>query len=115
MRTLRRYAEWPVPWWRYAWVRATSAFRRRERWPDDGVDYTGWSARLLQDVGRVLAAGSEGRVLGFDQQRQGKFWRIEFPGAEPDHWVDYMTTLPTPESVELIEPAAGYSLSTRRS
>lgn len=90
----------------YYWWRIRRRFARVEYWPDDGRDYTGWSARLLQPVGSMLAAGLEGRVVDYRRVRQGKLWRVAFPGTQPDRWVDYLTALPDPESVELTEPSA---------
>ena len=98
-----RYAEFRVSPWRYVWLRMTRSFRRPQRWPDDGVDYTGWSARLLQPMGRAIAAGAQGRVTGYQQERQGKFWTVVFPGVSADE-VDYLTALPAPGKVDLLPP-----------
>ncbi len=96
-----RYAEYNTPLWRYWWRRLTRRLRRPQRWPDDGIDYTGWSARALRDVGRVISAGAEGRVTGFQQERQGRFWTVEYPDE-----TNLLTTLPAPGKVELTRPAA---------
>lgn len=102
-----RYAEYRVSPLLYPWLWARQWFRRSgraEHWPDDGVDYTGWRARWLRDAG-PLRAGAEGTVTGFQTVAQGKQWTIAY-ATETIERLDVLTHLPSPESVELIEPAA---------
>lgn len=79
-------------------------FRRVESWPDNGVDYTGWRARWLQNTG-PLRAGTEGTVTGFQTVAQGKQWTIAY-ATETVEQLDVLMHLPAPGSVELIAPAA---------
>lgn len=87
---LRYYTRWP-----------RRLFHRVERWPDDGTDYTGWSARMVVDVG-PLKAGMVGTVTEFQKTKQGKKWIVDYDA--PPMGVDFYTRLPAPETVELIEP-----------
>lgn len=97
----------PESAWAHRWHRYTRRlrllFQRPERWPDDGVDYTGWSARVLRDAG-PLKAGAVGTVTGYEQDRRGRRWLIAY--GPPELGVDFYTRLPSPGSVELIEPGA---------
>lgn len=99
----RQYCDAPrehlVP---FLWRRCTQRFRRPQTWPDDGIDYTGWSARCLLDTGPIRA-GDRGTVLGYTHERQGKLWTILFSTETVDE-VSYLTHLPAPEAVELIAP-----------
>lgn len=52
---------------------------------------------------RLLKAGAEGTVTGYDRVKQGKQWRIAYDGDGAG--LDVVTRLPAPETVELIEPA----------
>lgn len=63
------------------------------------VDYTGWSATLVEGVGPI-PAGAAGVVEGFEQQETRRWWSVVFDTGEREF--AFYTTLPRPDCLQLI-------------
>lgn len=100
------YCEYVRPVWPWQWVRWWVArWRDRRRGPlNDGQDYVGWSARVVDDTGRDGMAllgppvGQVGTVTGSEVQCGELVHHIDFEG-----WV--VTTPLKADGIELIRPS----------